>query len=113
MVSAPDMRIPVLFNQDAAAAAYLLEGDATAPKGAYAVRFTLPAAGFGHAIGCACCTPRGPAANALAELFRARATGAAPFFSQVVVVASPAGIAAIRAAIEQDVLANARFRITA
>jgi hypothetical protein len=111
MFSVPDLRIPVLGTPGAAGDAYLAEGGFPVPEGAYVVRFTLPAAGFGHAIGCACCTPRGPAANALAELFRARATGTAPFFKHVVVAASPAGIAAIRAAIEEDVVAKARFRI--
>jgi len=53
---------------------------------------------------------RSPAAEALAQLFRARATGAAPYFSRVVVLASAAGEAALRAALAQDALAQARYR---
>ncbi len=105
------MRIPLLFSPDAGADAYLVEGDAAVPPGVYTMRFTLPAGRFGHAAGCNCCTPRGPAADALAAMFRARATGSAPFFKQIAVVASAAGEAAVRAAVEQDVLAGARFRI--
>jgi len=36
--------------------------------------------------------------------------GAAPFFGRVVVLASPAGEAAVRAALAGDVVARARFR---
>jgi hypothetical protein len=112
MVYAPDMRIPVLFTKVSGAEAYLVEGDAPVPAGAYVVRFTLPARNSGHVIGCHCCTPRGPAADALAAMFRARATGSAPFFSQVAVLASEAGEAVVRAAIEEDLIASARYKIS-
>ena len=45
----------------------------------------------GHLPGCSCCVARSPAATALAAVFRARATGAAPYFSRLLVLASPAG----------------------
>ena len=107
------MRIPVFLSRDPerpGLAAYLLEGDRDAPGG-YVVRFTLPATR--HFIGCACCAPRGPAAAALSALFRARATGAAPFFDQVVTLASPDGITAVRSALAEDAVAAARFRCAA
>jgi hypothetical protein len=112
------MRIPVFLSRapeccaesggESRVVAYLLEGNGTAPEGTYAVRFTLPATR--HFIGCACCAPRGPAAAALGAMFRARATGAAPYFHQVVTHASPAGIAAVRGALADDAVAAARFR---
>jgi hypothetical protein len=107
------MRIPVLFGPAGgrAADAWLLEAGHAAPDGAYVVTFSLPASAFGHATGCACCTSRGPAAAALAAMFRARATNAAPFFARVIVLASPAGQAAIRAALLDDVLTSARYRL--
>ena len=107
------MRIPVLFGSARTEAddAYLAEGGAPAASG-YVERFTLPPAKFGHVQGCTCCTPRGPAAEALARLFRARATGAAPFFKRVIVIASPVGEAAVREAIARDVVTAARFSLT-
>jgi hypothetical protein len=112
MKFASDMRIPVLFGAPEAEVddAYLTEGNAEPVPSGYAESFTLPAAQFGHVIGCTCCTPRGPAADALSRLFRARATGSAPFFKRVIVRASPAGEAAIRAAIAGDILTAARYR---
>jgi hypothetical protein len=109
MVLPADMRIVIVFDGFMAGDAVLAEADAPVPAGAYAVRFSLPAGGLGHGAGCACCAPRGPVAVALAALYRARATGAAPFFGRVVVVASPAGEAAVRAAVARDVVAAARF----
>jgi hypothetical protein len=113
MKLASDMRIPVLFGDVQAEKddVYLTEGGAEPVRSGYAERFTLPPGKFGHATGCTCCTPRGPAADALTRLFRARATGAAPFFKHVIVRASPAGEAAIRAAIANDMLTTARYRL--
>ena len=125
MKIASDMRIPVLFGAQHAAAghayldayldadldAYLIEGDAGLDISGYAERFALPAAKFGHLQGCNCCTPRGPAADALSRMFRSRATGAVPFFKRVIVLASPAGEAAVRDAITGDVVTAARFRL--
>jgi G3E family GTPase len=82
------------------------------PATGYAVRFALGPGQPGHLAGCACCTLRGPAADALTTMFRARATGAAPFFTRVVVLASPDGQAAVRAALTQDVVTRARFRLS-
>ena len=113
MKLASDMRIPVLFGTAEAEPGdvYLAEGNAEPVLSGYAERFTLPAAILGHVQGCTCCTPRGPAADALARLFRARATGCAPFFKRVIVRASAAGEAAIRAAIASDMLTAARYRL--
>jgi hypothetical protein len=108
------MRIPVFFGADGACdgvvTAALVETELPAPPAAFIQYFTLPEP-TGHIAGCACCTPRGPAALALAALFRARATGAATYFSAATVVASPAGEAAIRAALKYDAVAAARFYV--
>ena len=64
-----------------------------------------------HAADCACCTPRGAAAIALAALFRDRAVASGPAFRGVLATVSPAGEAAIRAALETDPLVSARFRL--
>ncbi|MDE2005308.1 MAG: hypothetical protein KGI51_01975 [Rhodospirillales bacterium] len=110
---APDPRLPVRFGPLASAgphSALLIEGDAPAPVGAVVARF-VPAGGFGaHPRGCACCTPRGPVALALGALFLARARDGAPFLEVLAVAASAVGEAAIRAALEDDVLTRARFR---
>jgi hypothetical protein len=79
------------------------------PEAGYAVRFALPARKFGHGVGCACCSPRGPAADALTRMFRARATGTAPFFRNVRVLASAAGEEAVREALEGDLVTAARY----
>ena len=106
-----DGRIPVLLaGREAAGAddAVLLEGDGALPPGA-AARFS--AASGSHAIGCACCVPRSDAARALARLFLARARGEVAFRRVVAVTASPAGRAAVTAAVTGDVLASARFAL--
>ncbi len=83
---------------------------ATAPDAAAVARFALPATA--HALGCACCLPRGPVAVALGRLFLARARGEAPLFHTVLAVThSAAGRAAVRAALETDVVTRARFRL--
>ncbi len=106
------MRIPVFLSAkseiDRVLIAALVEGDRAGPPAAFIQRFTLPAP-TGHITGCACCAPRGPAATALAALFRARATGAAPYFRAVIIHASLDGEAAIRAALSEDPYAAARF----
>ena len=105
------MRIPILFaippqSDDAV----LVEEGQTTPQEGYAVRFSRPARPS-HKPGCTCCTARGPVSDALGQLFRARATGAAPFFKRVVVLASPAGEASVREAIAGDVMTAARYRL--
>ena len=114
MNSGTDMRIPVLFGgvaRPGEADAWLVEQNTAALPSGYALSFALPAPLFGdrHGIGCSCCSPRGPAAEALTRMFRARATGAAPFFKRVLVLASPAGEAAIRAALAEELLTAARY----
>jgi hypothetical protein len=68
----------------------------------------------GHPMGCTCCTPRGPVADALGRLFLARARREVPWFSAVVAVArTEAGADAVRAALRDDVVTTARFRLEA
>ncbi len=111
MRGAGDMRIPVVLGGVAGPGdAFLVEDGHDMPDSGYAVRFALGAGKPGHVTGCACCTLRGPAADALTTMFRARATGLAPLFSRVVVLAFPAGEAAVREALEADVVTRARFR---
>ncbi len=108
------MRIPVVLGGGGPVRegdAWLVEDGADMPAEGYAVRFALPSVKFGHIAGCACCTLRGPAADALTRMFRARATGAAPFFNRVVVLASPAGEAAVREALSDDVVTAARYEL--
>jgi hypothetical protein len=90
--------------------ALLIEGQV--PTGGPAVaRFVVPARIGGHPAGCNCCAPRGPVATALGALFLARARGELPWFrSMVAVTQSAAGAAAVRAAMEEDVVTRARFR---
>ena len=107
------MRIPVLFGAGAAGSgdAWLVEDGAAMPPQGYGVRFALPAPKFGHIAGCSCCSLRGPAADALTRMFRARATGAAPFFKRVRVLTSAAGEEAVREAIASDVVTAARYML--
>jgi hypothetical protein len=113
MKNASDMRIPVFFGAETAEpdTAWLVETGRQPPVPGHTEYFALPPANFGHIAGCSCCAPRGPAADALARLFRARATGAAPLFKRVIIFASPAGEAAIRDAIAGDILATSRYFI--
>ncbi len=107
-----DARLPIRFGTAEEAkrdAAFLIEGTAAAPPGRIAEHFLLPA-GPTHPPGCTCCAGRSPAAQALSRLFLARARGEAPMFREIVAVASPAGQAAVRAAVKQDPLASAWFR---
>jgi hypothetical protein len=110
-----DDRLPVLFGSGDTAgqdAALLIEGDAAVPDGHAATRFRLAPGLIGHPFGCACCTPRGPVAEALGRLFLARARGEVAFFrSVVVVVATLAGEAAVRAALAEDQVSAGRFRL--
>jgi hypothetical protein len=111
MENSPDMRIPVLFGDSSGEtdAVWLVETGLQPPVPGHTEYFTLPPAKFGHITGCTCCTPRGPAADALARLFRARATGTAPFFKRVIVLTSPEGEAAVRQAIASDIMTAARY----
>ncbi|WP_245870287.1 hypothetical protein [Teichococcus rhizosphaerae] len=74
-------------------------------------RFAAPPA-TAHPAGCACCQPRNPVAIALDRLFLARTKGEVPWFDSIVAVArTEEGRAAIRAALEHDSVARARFRL--
>ena len=115
MVESSDDRVPVRFGSvDAAGpdAALLVEGDAVVPAGHVMARFRMGPSLIGHPFGCACCMPPGPVAESLARLFLARARGDVAFFRSVVaVVATPAGEAAVRAALAEDQVSAGRFRL--
>jgi hypothetical protein len=105
-----DARIPVIFGQQPEADdMILLEEGLDAPRTGHVQRFSarLP----GHLLGCSCCVARSPAASALAAAFRARATGVAPYFNRLLVLATPAGCMDIMSALSQDALCRARFRL--
>jgi hypothetical protein len=110
MATDTDMRIPIVMGLEPAATdAVLVEAGGIMPAVGHVVEFTVAKAG--HPLACACCTLRGPVADALSRVFRERATGAAPFFKRVVVLASANGEAAVRQALVQDVVTSARYRI--
>lgn len=96
-----DARVPVRFGPASDAG----EGD-------WVLREGLGWGAATHGADCACCAPRSPAALALADLFTLRARGGAEFRA-VLVVASGAGEAAVRAALQSDPVASARFRLDA
>jgi hypothetical protein len=103
------MRIPILFGVPPRSDdAVLVEDGQNMPQLGHIMGFSRPKPR--HGLWCTCCTLRGPVADALAQLFRARATGAAPFFQRVVVLASPEGETAVREALE-DVMVAARYRL--
>lgn len=108
-----DGRIGVRFGAAGDAGpedALLIEGKALADRPA-AAWFRLPVRIAAHPVGCTCCAPRGPVAEALGRLFLARARGELPWFRSVVAVAhSAAGAEAVRAALVGDVVTAARFR---
>ncbi|MDE2581309.1 MAG: hypothetical protein KGL52_06725, partial [Rhodospirillales bacterium] len=76
MIDKPDARLPVRFvapialaglDRAGSGAAVLIEGDAPAPQRVPYARFTLAPGAPGawlHGRGCACCVPRGAAAQA-------------------------------------------------
>jgi hypothetical protein len=113
-----DARTPVRLLAHAAEAppgAVVLAEDGTPLPAAPArvERYATPVA-TAHPIGCACCQPRSPAAIALDRLFLARTRGEAPWFKEVVALAATAaGRDAIMAALEQDSVISARFRVVA
>ena len=106
-----DARVPVVFGTLAEAGpddALLIEGDAVAPEGRVVVRLSGDAAAS-HAAGCVCCVPRSAAGSALAGLFLARGRGDVAFFRRVFAVTDDP--AAIRAALDDDLLASGWFRV--
>ncbi len=66
----------------------------------------------GHDAGCACCLWRSPAAETLGRLFLQRARGEVAFFHRVLVVGDSVAAGAVRAAVQSDPVAAARFRLT-
>ena len=103
-----DTRIPVIFGtQPEPNDMVLLEEGIAPPEVGHVHRFA--AALPGHLPGCSCCVARSPAAAALAAAFRARATGTAPYFKRLLVLASPGGRLDIETALAQDILCRARF----
>jgi len=104
-----DARIPVRVLEPGTAVPQGVAVLAEEPAPPGAAGFALPATG--HAIGCACCAPRSPAALALDALFLARVKGTVPWFDEVVALPRTAvGAAAIRAALSDDPVVTARFR---
>lgn len=89
-------------------AAWLLpEGDALRGGPGAIARFGLET----HALGCACCAGRLPAAVALDRLFLDRVRGAVPFFRSVVALDdAPSDAGQVARALAQDAVVGARFR---
>jgi hypothetical protein len=90
-----DARIPVVFG--------------AAPGAKDAV--LAPDASWGdlHPMACACCVGRGPAAQAMDQLFLDRVRGSIPWFTRLVV--DKTGEAAVRVALAEDAVVSARFRL--
>lgn len=87
--------------------AALVEGSAGPPQGR--AEWFQPGP---HQAACACCGGRSPAAVALDRLFQRRARGETAFFRRVVAVTmTPAGAEAVRAALRDDPVASARYRL--
>jgi hypothetical protein len=115
-----DARMPLVVTEGEAELAAVL---ATGPKAAVLAEAPPPPlpegavalAGFDpfmpHAVACACCGGRSPAAAALDRLFQARVRNQCPWFERVVALAETAGArAAIAAALREDAVTAARFR---
>ena len=66
-----------------------------------------------HAVACACCGGRSPAALALDRLFQARVRGTVAWFDRVVaLVPNEAAHGMVEDALRDDAVAAARFRIS-
>jgi hypothetical protein len=116
-----DARIPVsILPEPGALAAALAAGKPAAvitlappgpmPEGA-ACSVAFEAGVTAHAVACACCQGRSPAAQALDRLFQARVRGQARWFDRVLVLDEEGAGEAVRAALTEDALAAARFRL--
>lgn len=66
---------------------------------------------IGHDAGCSCCASRTPAAETLGRLFLQRVRGEVAFFRRVLMVGDNVAEQAIRAAVQTDPVASARFRL--
>jgi hypothetical protein len=116
-----DARIPLTLLEDGPALAAALAahgGDAAlllaAPPGALPQAAMAQASfvpGLAHAGACACCAGRGAAAAALDRLFQARARGQCGWFARVLAVAEGAARAEVEAALRDDAVTAARFRL--
>lgn len=105
-----DPRIPIRFaDTPGEEDAFLVQTGLPHPATGYVVTFETNA--NRHAFGCACCNGQSPAATALTKAFRARATGTAPFFRILAVIADEEGEAAIMEALERDITTAARYRL--
>jgi hypothetical protein len=103
-----DARVPVVFGALSDLRpddAVLLDGDAPAPEGRVVVRLGAEPS---HVAGCVCCVPRSAAGSALAGLFLARGRGDVAFFRRVLAITEDE--AAIRQALDNDILASGWFR---
>ncbi|MBX9750797.1 MAG: hypothetical protein K5Q68_14515 [Roseococcus sp.] len=116
-----DARIPIsLLPDPVALAGALASGKPAAvisaappapmPAGA-ACAVSFEAGVTSHAVACACCQGRSPAAQALDRLFQARVRGQSAWFDRVLVLDEDGAGAAIAAALREDPLALARFRL--
>ena len=118
-----DARLPVVIASDAAALAQALAAGPKAAVLAEAPPPDMPAAAAAlasfdpvmpHSAGCGCCGGRPPAAAALDRLFQARVRGACPWFERVVALAeTPEAHGAVAAALRDDAVTAARFRLSA
>lgn len=117
-----DARIPLVMVPDEAELAAALAGGRPAallmeappvekPAGAVALA-SFDMSGPVHAASCTCCVSRGPAALALDRLFQARVHGGCGWFERVVaLVENDAARAEVGAALRDDALTAARFRV--
>lgn len=98
-----DARIPV----------HLIAPGDTLPEGAalLAEGQDFAIAATAHAIGCACCLPRSPAAPAFDRLFLARVKGERSFSSIAAQAATEEGAEALRWALDYDPVVSSRFRL--
>ncbi|HEV7267386.1 MAG TPA: hypothetical protein VGN83_21145 [Falsiroseomonas sp.] len=110
-MTAVDATALVAMLAEGRPAAVLAEWPAPArPAGAVAME-DFPATGAAHAVACACCGGRSPAATALDRLFQARVRGNCGWFERVVALArSEAARSQLAAALRDDAVTAARFR---
>ncbi len=110
---AGDPRIPVRFGSREEAGdgcALLIEGAPDGP-GTGPIAYFVPGPAAGHPVGCACCVPRRPAAEALTRLFLTHARGGSPLEGVVAVTRTSAGRRAVLDALNGDMVTKARFRL--
>lgn len=119
-----DARVPVVIVTDAGLAAALASpGTKVAVLAAFPAPPVMKAGAaalvsfdpyLAHATACGCCAGRPPAATALDGLFQARVRGACAWFERVVALADAEDVRdAITAALRDDAVTAARFRLAA